>query len=111
MVECMSSCWHQADQRSRRRGANAVAARDAPWSEMTDLIASTLRVPHLLENLGPQRHAPAGDIAKGTVYLMGNHTIAERMYRHYPAVMFLIPVRRPSRATSDLRSQSAPTRP
>jgi hypothetical protein len=34
----------------------------------------------------------AGDTAKGTFYLMGNHTIAERMYRHKPAVMLYAPV-------------------
>lgn len=34
----------------------------------------------------------AGDTAKGTFYLMGNHTIAERMYRHHPAVMLYAPL-------------------
>ena len=34
----------------------------------------------------------AGDTAKGTFYLMGNHTIAERMYRYEPAVMQYAPL-------------------
>jgi hypothetical protein len=35
----------------------------------------------------------AGDTASCTAYLMGNHTIAERMYRHDPAVMLYAPLR------------------
>ena len=34
----------------------------------------------------------AGDTAKGTFYLMGNHTIAERMYRYAQAVMLYAPL-------------------
>ena len=35
----------------------------------------------------------AGHKARSFVYLMGNHTIAERMYRHDPAVMLHAPLR------------------
>ena len=35
----------------------------------------------------------AGDSAPCTAYLMGNHTIAERMYRHDPSVMLYAPLR------------------
>jgi hypothetical protein len=35
----------------------------------------------------------AGDSARCSSYLMGNHTIAERMYRHDPAVMLYAPLR------------------
>jgi hypothetical protein len=35
----------------------------------------------------------AGDSALCSSYLMGNHTIAERMYRHDPAVMLYAPLR------------------
>ncbi|MGH3853857.1 MAG: DUF302 domain-containing protein, partial [Pseudonocardiaceae bacterium] len=35
----------------------------------------------------------AGHRSGGAAYLMGNHTIAERMYRHDPAVMLHAPLR------------------
>ncbi|MGW4484884.1 hypothetical protein ACWEOE_13700 [Amycolatopsis sp. NPDC004368] len=35
----------------------------------------------------------AGDQGSCVAYLMGNHTIAERMYRHDPAVMLYAPLR------------------
>lgn len=35
----------------------------------------------------------AGDRAKAVEYLMGNHTIAQRMYTHNPAVMLHAPLR------------------
>jgi uncharacterized protein (DUF302 family) len=35
----------------------------------------------------------AGDQGLCSSYLMGNHTIAERMYRHDPAVMLYAPLR------------------
>ncbi|KAA1394309.1 DUF302 domain-containing protein [Aeromicrobium ginsengisoli] len=35
----------------------------------------------------------AGDSGACVTYLMGNHTIAERMYRHDPAVMLYAPLR------------------
>jgi hypothetical protein len=35
----------------------------------------------------------AGDPGLSAAYLMGNHTIAERMYRHDPAVMLYAPLR------------------
>jgi Domain of unknown function DUF302 len=35
----------------------------------------------------------AGDPARCTAYLMGNHTIAEQMYRHDPSVMLYAPLR------------------
>jgi hypothetical protein len=34
----------------------------------------------------------AGDTAKGIFYLMGNHILAERMYRYQPAVMLYAPL-------------------
>ena len=37
--------------------------------------------------------AVAGHKARSIIYLMGNHTIAERMYRHEPAVMLYAPLR------------------
>lgn len=37
--------------------------------------------------------AIAGHQARSVVYLMGNHTIAETMYRHDPAIMLYAPLR------------------
>jgi hypothetical protein len=37
--------------------------------------------------------AMAGHKARSVIYLMGNHTIAETMYRHNPAVMLYAPLR------------------
>ena len=37
--------------------------------------------------------AVAGHKARSIIYLMGNHTIAETMYRHDPAVMLYAPLR------------------
>jgi uncharacterized protein (DUF302 family) len=37
--------------------------------------------------------AVAGHKARSVIYLMGNHTIAETMYRHDPAVMLYAPLR------------------
>jgi hypothetical protein len=37
--------------------------------------------------------AGSGSGWKSTEYLMGNHTIAERMYRHDPAIMLYAPLR------------------
>jgi hypothetical protein len=35
----------------------------------------------------------AGHKARSVIYLMGNHTIAEAMYRHDPAIMLYAPLR------------------
>jgi Domain of unknown function DUF302 len=35
----------------------------------------------------------AGDLSRCSSYLMGNHTIAERMYRHNPAIALYAPLR------------------
>ncbi len=43
----------------------------------------------------------AGTIARGPEYLMGNHTIAERMFRHEPSVMLHAPLRTLLYADSD----------
>jgi uncharacterized protein (DUF302 family) len=37
--------------------------------------------------------AIAGHKARSVIYLMGNHTIAETMYRHNPAIMLYAPLR------------------
>ena len=78
--------------------ADAVAAllrRQAPWSEMEALIESS--APHGFlfyskNEAGPLMRA-AGNDAECRWYLMGNHVLAERMFRHDPRVMLYAPLR------------------
>src|ERR1700722_12742308 len=53
----------------------------------------------------------AGNSARCTAYLMGNHTIAERMYRHDPAVMLYVPLRTVIYAGPDDRAFFAADQP
>ena len=69
--------------------------REAPWQEMIDLVANA--APHgfftyLKMETAPLMHL-AGDHAFCIAYLMGNHVIAERMFRHDPDVMLYAPLR------------------
>ncbi len=73
----------------------AFAERRAPWTEVVaDANASA---PHGFLIYWRTDMAPvmslAGDTAPCTAYLMGNHTIAEQMYRHDPSVMLYVPLR------------------
>jgi hypothetical protein len=73
----------------------ALKQRQAPWE---DFIQEAGRnAPHGF-NIFWQTDAGslmrlAGDTAHSVVYLMGNYTIAERMYRHDPRVMLYAPLR------------------
>lgn len=71
-----------------------LVRQGAPWSEMIELISTTAPYGFLLYHtleLGVMRLA--GHRSGGAAYLMGNHTIAERMYRHDPAAMLHAPLR------------------
>ena len=81
------------------------AARGAAWPEVVaDADASA---PHGFLIFWRLDTAPvmslAGNSTRCTAYLMGNHTIAERMYRHDPAVMLYVPLRTVIYAGSDDR--------
>jgi hypothetical protein len=81
----MASGWEQVD---------ALVARGAPWSEMVELIENAAPSGFLIYwrlDLRPVMGL-AGDTAKGISYLMGNHILAERMYRYQPAVMLYAPL-------------------
>ena len=73
-------------------GAFAAAAS---WQEHLDLMAR--RAPHgFLRYYGGDLSAvfaTASSDWSARQYLMGNHTIAERMYRHDPSVMLHAPLR------------------
>jgi hypothetical protein len=73
----------------------ALMARQAPWEDMLALIGA--RAPHgfLIYHriaIDPLMRLAGHDTAC-VAYLMGNHTIAERMFRHDPAVMLYAPLR------------------
>jgi hypothetical protein len=73
----------------------ALVARGAPWQEMLDLVRRVAPLGFLLygtTQIDPVMHL-AGDGGSCVAYLMGNHTIAERMFRHEPSVMLHAPLR------------------
>jgi hypothetical protein len=73
----------------------ALAAREAPWQEMLALMAKAaplgFAVYHTIDADPVMRLA--GDRAYCVSYLMGNHTIAERMFRYEPAILLYAPLR------------------
>jgi uncharacterized protein (DUF302 family) len=74
---------------------NALAERRAAWSEVLDLMNRS--APYGFLNYYRIDTQPmmslAGDSDRCIEYLMGNHTIAERMFRHDPTVMMYAPLR------------------
>ncbi|MEV4760705.1 hypothetical protein AB0J86_37160 [Micromonospora sp. NPDC049559] len=85
----------------------ALAKRGADWSEV---LALTERVaPYGFLRYAEIDAQPlmglAGDRARCVEYLMGNHTIAERMFRHDPVVLLYVPLR-----TTISAAEGGPTR-
>lgn len=73
---------------------NELVRRQAPWQEMLDLVNATAPLGFLIYHridVSPVVRL-AGDHAFGTTYLMGNHTIMERMFRYEPAVVMYAPL-------------------
>jgi hypothetical protein len=69
--------------------------RKASWSEVVEDIAASAPHDFLLYwklDLSPLMGL-AGNTKRATEYLMGNHVIAETMYRHDPAVALYLPLR------------------
>ena len=73
----------------------ALAERHAPWQEMLDLMARVAPLGFLIfHSIDADPVMPlAGDRAFCVSYLMGNPTIAERMFRYEPAVLLYAPLR------------------
>jgi hypothetical protein len=72
----------------------ALVQRKAPWKEMLDLVSTAAPFGFLVYGkleFDPVMHL-AGNEASCATYLMGNHTIAERMFRYEPAVMLYAPL-------------------
>jgi hypothetical protein len=68
--------------------------RQTPWDEV--VAATEAAAPHgflIYWSLDMRLMALAGDQGSCVTYLMGNHTIAERMYRHDQAAMLYVPLR------------------
>jgi uncharacterized protein (DUF302 family) len=73
----------------------ALKDRGAPWPEMLALINDSAPHGFLIydrTDLHPIMEL-AGDHANCVAYLMGNHTIAERMFGHDPRAMLYAPLR------------------
>jgi Domain of unknown function DUF302 len=71
-----------------------LVARRAPWSEMKRLIGGAAPFGFLIyfrNDVGPVMEL-AGDTSRCTAYLMGNHVIAERMFRYDPRAMMYAPL-------------------
>jgi len=86
----------------RARYEEAVPAYDltrvGQFSNWDDVRADVDRAaPYGLLRYGTIEAGPlfaiAGHKARSVVYLMGNHTIAETMYRHDPGIMLYAPLR------------------
>jgi uncharacterized protein (DUF302 family) len=73
---------------------SALVAAGAPWSQMLELIDRCAPYGFLIyfRNDVHRVMQAAGDRADCIAYLMGNHTIAERMFRHDPRVMLYAPL-------------------
>ncbi len=73
----------------------AAYAKAASWNEVLEIAATN--APHGFMRYYTSDIAPAmaasGSPWQATQYLMGNHTIAERMFRHDPAIMLHAPLR------------------
>lgn len=78
-----------------RERAAELAERKAPWSEIVADVRTTAPNGFLLYwklDLTPMMSL-AGNKRRATEYLMGNHVIAETMYRDDPAVGLYVPLR------------------
>jgi hypothetical protein len=78
-----------------RARAVELVERKAPWSEVVaDVTASA---PHDFLLYWKMDVTPimnlAGNTGRSTEYLIGNHVIAETMYRHDPSVALYVPLR------------------
>ncbi|MEV4511918.1 DUF302 domain-containing protein [Dactylosporangium sp. NPDC049525] len=72
-----------------------LVADDAGWQAVIDLTDDIARHGFLIywKFAADTLMRAAGDTSKCAAYLMGNHTIAERMFRHDPTVMLYAPLR------------------
>jgi pimeloyl-ACP methyl ester carboxylesterase len=85
---------HAVPTLNRQRVVQLIE-RGAPWSEVVDDAAAS--APHDFQLYWKMDLTPvmslAGHTRRATEYLLGNHAIAEMMYRHDPAVAQYVPLR------------------
>jgi hypothetical protein len=97
---------------NRDRGVEFMR-RKAPWSEVLADVAASAPYDFLIYwkmDLTPLMSL-AGNTWRCTEYLMGNHIIAETMYRHDPAVGLYVPLRVAIYAGADGRTRFAIDQP
>jgi len=78
-----------------RDHAFELIERQAPWPEVVADVTASAPYDFLLYwklDLAPMMNL-AGVRQRATEYLMGNHVIAETMYRHDPAAALYVPLR------------------
>ncbi len=98
--------YEEAVPRIDPAAISAFVERRAAWDEV--VAATEAAAPHgflIYWSLGMTLMTLAGDQGSCVTYLMGNHTIAERMYRHDPAAMLYAPLRTVICAGADGRTQ------
>jgi hypothetical protein len=89
------ACYEAAVPTVPTEQITEMVARRAPWEEMVSFIAEAAPFGFLIydkNHLGPVMQL-AGHIGDCVAYLMGNHTIAERMYRYDRRAMLHAPLR------------------
>jgi hypothetical protein len=91
----------------------ALVAERAPWSRVLELASENAPLDFMIYwKLEAQPlFGLAGDRARCSEYLMGNHTIAERMYRHDAGAMLHAPLRTTIHEAPDGRVLFAIDRP
>ena len=108
----------------RRRYAEAVPAYDerlfaglvgagADWAtvtETTDDLATHGFLRYYTADVGAMMRLAGNDLSCAS-YLMGNHVIAQRMFRHDPGVMLYAPLRLAIREDRDRRAWLSIDRP
>lgn len=94
-VRSFQAVYEQAVPEVPREQVHQLIASGAPWSAMEKLI--DVAAPHgfliYFKNDLRAVMANAGNTADSIAYLMGNHVIAETMFRHDPRAMLYAPLR------------------
>jgi len=102
-VERFRARYETAVPRLPAEEVKALVSTMAAWPEMVSLIDEAAPYGFLIygvNDVDPVMRM-AGNKGSCVSYLMGNHTIAERMFRHEPAVMLYAPLHTAIWASAD----------
>ena len=93
-VDAFQAAYEAAVPAVPTREVHALIASGAPWSAMVELIEAHAPNGFLIYHRNDVHPvmANAGDEAACISYLMGNHIMAERMFRHDPRAMLYAPL-------------------